>query len=202
MSRLSELLTSALPTGWTGNGISRAAQDRGYTLSPTTVLAYVNGAHAQKPSDQVLRAFADVLDVELDELREAAGDPLPSTQYRLPPYADQLTPQARAAVSELVRLLVDSRSASPLTVGARHSGDAPTQEQVDAANAIVGALALAEEMARTQLRDESFARHLVELIGELTATFGRADVDAVEITLPGRQLDDPAPPPPGARQRA
>ncbi len=202
MSRLSERLTSALPVGWTGNGISRAAQERGYTLSPTTVLTYVNGTHAQKPSDQVLRAFADVLDISLDELREAAGDPPPLTEFRLPPSAERLSPRARAAVVELIRLLGDNRSAPALTVEFRHAGDTPTQDQVDAANAIVGLLALAEEMAREQLGDENFAAHLADLISELTEAFGRADLAAVEITLPGQRSDDPAPPPPGARQRA
>lgn len=202
MSRLSERLTSALPVGWTGNGISRAAQELGYTLSPTTVLTYVNGTHAQKPSDQVLRAFADVLDISLDELREAAGDPPPLTEFRLPPYAERLSPRARAAVVELIRLLGDNRSAPALTVELRHAGDTPTQDQVDAANAIVGLLASAEEMAREQLGDENFAAHLADLISELTEAFGRADLAAVEITLPGRRSDDPAPPPPGARQRA
>lgn len=202
MSRLSELLMSALPVGWTGNGISRAAQAKGYTLSPTTVLAYLSGGQAQRPSDQVLRAFADVLRLDLDTLRAAAAEPPPAEPYQPPAQAHRLDSRAQAAVTELIRLLAENHATAGAPILKAHgSGIQPTPGQLDAANEIVGLLTAAQELTHEKLGEDAFAWHLGTLIDQLIETFGRDDLSAVEITLPAKTSAQEARPP-GARQRA
>ncbi|MBN9607808.1 MAG: hypothetical protein BGO26_10085 [Actinobacteria bacterium 69-20] len=108
MSTLSDLLASRLPEGWSGRRVSREATKRGLTLSPASANNYLNGRHGE-PSESVLEAFAAVLTIPIEALREASGLPHGSGPYTPPAEAARLSRRQRLAVDELIRSIVTAQ---------------------------------------------------------------------------------------------
>ena len=189
---LSRLISAALPAGWTANRVSREAQDLGYTLSPTTVLSYLNGTHADRPSSAVLSAIAAVLKLDVEALQAAAAAPRPASRYEPPAQIHQLNTRAQAAVDELIRLLANAGQTAPDLL--THSVSQASAEEVDAANVITNQLLSAAQTARHDLKDTGLADHLAALANQLAVSYGRADLAAVEVSLPSA-------PSPAARTR-
>ncbi|ETD31505.1 hypothetical protein [Williamsia sp. D3] len=91
--------------------IGRAATN--YGVGESTVIPYFSGKHGTRPPEKVLAALAAVLDIRIEELREAAGKPVGEREpYRPPEEANLLDQRQRRAVDELIRSIVASRGAT------------------------------------------------------------------------------------------
>jgi hypothetical protein len=113
MSALSNLLSAANTSSMSGRSIAREARERGHTLNHDTAARYLRGAHGV-PDESTLLAFADVLDVPLAQLREAADLPFESTTpYDPPAEASRLTRRQRRAVDEIIRAMLEPSAESP-----------------------------------------------------------------------------------------
>lgn len=123
MSTLSTILNAAR-----GDLSVREVGRRAEGIGESTVIPYFNGNHGT-PSVAVLTALADVLDIPLSQLREAAGLPAGERQpYEPPAEADLLGRRARLALDELIRSFVaeiqETRHVEHL-----HTADRPSTEE-------------------------------------------------------------------------
>lgn len=110
MTALSELLDSSNTNRWSTREIARRAQKSGHKLSQPTVSVYIGGRHGM-PSEEVLAAFSDVLNIPIDKLRRAAGVPAGAgTPWAPPVEANRLDVRQRRALEELIRSMVASES--------------------------------------------------------------------------------------------
>ena len=109
MSALSQLLTTHNDGRLSARAIAREARERGYTLNHDTAARYLRGDHG-KPDEATLIALAEVLDMPLAKLRDAAGLPSESTEPYVPPAeASRLSRRQRLAVDEIIRAMLDTR---------------------------------------------------------------------------------------------
>lgn len=67
------------------------------------------------PGDRILVALSVTLDLPIEQLRKAAGQAEPGTPFRLPDYASRLSPDERAAIEHLVRVIVDAKDERKVT---------------------------------------------------------------------------------------
>jgi transcriptional regulator with XRE-family HTH domain len=112
MTALSDLLSAHNDGARSARSIAREARERGHTLNHDTAARYLRGDHG-KPDEATLIALADVLDIPLARLRDAAGLPSESTEPYLPPAeASRLTRRQRLAVDEIIRAMLDPRPAT------------------------------------------------------------------------------------------
>lgn len=112
MSALSDLFRSANAGRHSARAIARIAQERGHRINHDTAARYLRGDHG-KPDEATLLAFADVLDLDLRDVRAAAG--LPSeltTPYSPPPESSRLTRRQRRAVDEVIRAMLEPGTAA------------------------------------------------------------------------------------------
>lgn len=106
MSEFSELLRGSFPDGWSNRDVAREADRLGISLSRATVDKYTRDGHGT-PTEDTIKAFHEVLGVPLIRLREAAGVSVGEAgPWRPPLEADQLNKRQRAAMDELIRVLV------------------------------------------------------------------------------------------------
>ncbi len=103
-----------------GRRLAELAQSQGYPVTHTTVNAIRNRTYKSRPSDETLRAVAWLAGVPEAEAFAAAGVAVPGPPFadELPPGVDTLSPKARRAVIELLRVLVEeerARAAATLT---------------------------------------------------------------------------------------
>lgn len=142
MSGLSEALGAANARGLSGRAIARLARERGHTLNHDTAARYLRGDHGT-PDEATLVAFAEVLDVPLRQLRQAADLPAETTApYAPPAEASRLTRRQRRAVDEIIRAMLEpgsrrtvagsakvtdlpARRAAPTRQAARHGEPEP-----------------------------------------------------------------------------
>lgn len=111
MSALSHLLSEHNDGRLSARAIARDARQRGYTLNHDTAARYLRGDHG-KPDEATLVALAEVLDIPLAKLREAAGLPSESTEPYVPPAeSSRLSRRQRLAVDEIIRAMLDTRQA-------------------------------------------------------------------------------------------
>ena len=104
MSALSDYLAAHMPPDWRPSDLIEAVRD---TMDRTTVYRYLNGKHPVRPSDVHLQAFARVLDVQIQEIRAAAGLARgESTLWEPPPEVHRLTHAQRAALDDFIRASV------------------------------------------------------------------------------------------------
>lgn len=134
MSGLSEVLTAANTAGLSARALARRAQERGHSLNHDTAARYLRGDHG-RPDESTLLALADVFDLPLRRLREAAGLPSDETEpYVPPPEASRLSRRQRRAVDELIRAMLDQRSGSDavdLATRRRAARHGPAEPPVD-----------------------------------------------------------------------
>lgn len=132
VTALSELLTAVNGGQRSARALAREARERGHTLNHDTAARYLRGDHGV-PDEATLRAFADILGVDLRELRAAADLPTDSTEaYVPPPEASRLTRRQRRAVDEIIRSMVepvrssgDGRTTGPQRRAARRGTPEP-----------------------------------------------------------------------------
>jgi hypothetical protein len=111
VSTLSDVLSAANTHRHSGREIARLARERGYTLNHDTAARYLRGDHG-RPEEATLVAFADVLEISMTTLREAANLPTELTTPYLPPAeASRLTRRQRRAVDEVIRSMLEPSSA-------------------------------------------------------------------------------------------
>lgn len=110
MTALSDLLVRSNVDGWSTREIARRAEKNEHTLAQPTVSKYMSGRHG-KPTEAVLAAFSDVLNIPIDKLREAAGVPTGAESPWTPPSeANRLDLRQRRALEELIRSMVTSET--------------------------------------------------------------------------------------------
>lgn len=110
MTALSELLHEANVQSWSSREIARRAEKNGHKLSYASASVYLGGRHGV-PSEQVLAAFSDVLNIPIDKLRAAAGVPTGDGEPWAPPAeANRLDRRQRLALEELIRSMVTSET--------------------------------------------------------------------------------------------
>ena len=118
MSSLSELLVASNASRFSARALARRAQERGHTLNHDTAARYLRGDHGV-PDEATLTAFADVLDIPLRRLRQAAQLPSEATAPYVPPSeASRLTRRQRRAVDEIIRAMLEPGTAAPVAGGA------------------------------------------------------------------------------------
>lgn len=93
-----------------GRRLAELAQEQGYAVTHTTVNAIRAGAYRSRPSDETLRAIAWLAGRPEQVAFAAAGLPLPGRPFaeELPPGVDALSPRARRAAIEMLRVLVEA----------------------------------------------------------------------------------------------
>lgn len=104
-TRLSRLLNELNHQELSTRQIEAAAEKAGHSLSYATASRYMKGTHPATPSAEVLRALAAVFRVDVNRLREAAGQPPEMTRFELPSEADVLSAEERQAIINLVRVM-------------------------------------------------------------------------------------------------
>lgn len=110
MTALSDLLADANVQGWSTREIARRAQKNGHKLSQASANVYLAGRHGS-PTEPVLAAFSDVLNIPIDKLRTAAGVPAGTGSPWTPPSeANRLDTRQRRALEELIRSMVASET--------------------------------------------------------------------------------------------
>lgn len=110
MTVLSELLHQSNVQGWSNREISVRAEKNGHKLSRASVDVYMGGRHGV-PTEPVLAAFSDVLNIPIDKLRHAAGVPIGAGAPWTPPSeANRLDLRQRRALDELIRSMVASET--------------------------------------------------------------------------------------------
>lgn len=110
MTALSELLREANVHGWSTREIARRAEKNGHNLAQPTVSKYMGARHGS-PTEAVLAAFSDVLNIPIDKLRTAAGVPAGTGSPWTPPSeANRLDTRQRRALEELIRSMVTSET--------------------------------------------------------------------------------------------
>lgn len=100
-----------------------AAQRHGFRLAYTTLNQIATGTYRFTASDDTVRAIAWLAGVSEADAFAAAGLRVPGRPFAddLPPGVDYLSPKARKAVIEILRVLVDQEA------GEEHDRSAPTK---------------------------------------------------------------------------
>lgn len=127
MSALSELLAQANGGRFSARSLARAAQHAGFSLNHDTAARYLRGDHG-RPDERTLQALSSVLRVPLGKLRSAAALPTGETEpYRPPAEASRLSRRQRRAVDEIIRAMLDDRSATATVITTRRPRSAGRQ---------------------------------------------------------------------------
>lgn len=107
-----------------GRAIAKKAQNAGYSMTHTVFNQVLNGRYKSQITDEKIRAFARLAGVTEATAFTAAGRPTPGPPLadELPEGVDNLSPKARKAVIEMLRVLVAAEK------GSDH--DERTQEEV------------------------------------------------------------------------
>lgn len=108
MSELSDLLSAALPKGWSGRQLSREAAAKGFRLSPASANNYLNGRHGT-PDDDTIAAFVAVLPVSDTQVRRASGVSAVGDPWSPPDSSRYLTSEQRRILSLLISNMTKRR---------------------------------------------------------------------------------------------
>lgn len=109
VSRLAERLKELLNTrGLTQAEVVRRSEDIGKYVSKGTVSTYLSNP-PQRPKRQVIEALAEILDVPVSDLEEAATF-TGREPFAPDPSSDRLTTPQRAAVNEIIRQLAEANT--------------------------------------------------------------------------------------------
>lgn len=123
MAALSELLSEANAHGWSTGELARRAEKNGHSLAQPTVSKYKGGRH-RRPAEAVLTAFSDVLDIQIDELRTAAGVPAGTgSPWTSPSETNRLDTRQRPALKELIRSMVASGTSGEDRTGVERNAE-------------------------------------------------------------------------------
>lgn len=110
VSRLSDYLNELNREDLTLREISERAQEHGKRISHSTAGNYMKGIHPEHPPRRALEALAAVFGVTADELEQLAL-PEGAVPYVPRSGSEKLTHPQRAAVDEIIRLLIETNHA-------------------------------------------------------------------------------------------
>lgn len=110
MSQLSNLLNRLNTREMSSRRIAEEAAKHGHTISHASVSRYMNGTHPAKPSNDVLEGLAAAFRIDAGLLRATAGVPQHLGPFELPADAAALNREERAAILQLVRVMVDQKT--------------------------------------------------------------------------------------------
>lgn len=112
--------------GAKGRAMERVAEKAGFKLTHTTFDRMLAGTYTpKKPSAKTLEALAKLSGTPIDEVRRAAGVPVPLSPFadQLPPDVDLMDGQQREAVIGVVRQFIAARKALLATEGSGARAD-------------------------------------------------------------------------------
>lgn len=94
--------------GARGRQLGRIAEQKGLTLSYTTVDKILAGTYTSRPSRKTLEALALLSGVPVAQVYEAADQELPQARLadQLPPDVDSLTPEQRKVIIDIARVFI------------------------------------------------------------------------------------------------
>lgn len=110
VSRLSDHLNSLNRENLSLREIEARAAEAGQRISFTTAGSYMRGQHPDPPNRRALAAFAAVFGVTVDEIIAATTDEV-AHPYIPREGSERLTDPQRAAVDEIIRLLIETNHA-------------------------------------------------------------------------------------------
>lgn len=92
--------------------VAERAEKMGHRITRTTISQMRAGTYKSAPKEETLRTLADLAGVPVEVAFHAAGLPVPGPPLadELPPGSDNLSPKSRAAVIQLLRVLIDLES--------------------------------------------------------------------------------------------
>lgn len=98
--------------GTSARQVALRAEAKGLKLTDTTLNQMKSGSYKFVPREETLRALADLAGVSVETAFHAAGLPVPGPPLadELPPGSDNLSPKSRAAVIQILRVLIDLES--------------------------------------------------------------------------------------------
>ncbi|MFW0185018.1 hypothetical protein ACN083_05885 [Rothia sp. CCM 9418] len=147
MQKLSTTLKEASQQrSYSIHDITNRAHRLGYKVGKSTVHRYLSGQLPEKPNNEVLKAFAEVLSLDFDNLLSLAGKPqILEDPFILPREASALNRRERQAVLAIVNALLDSKAE---TIKALNQTTTPAK---DPKTAIKRRKPTAEDLARAEL---------------------------------------------------
>lgn len=110
MTQLSEFLKNSNTQELSTRKISELAGKKGHFISNATVSRYLSGKHPHPPKREVLQAFSIVLNIPLNTLESLSGLPGSYAPFTLPQKADTLNEAERAAILQLIDVLVAKKN--------------------------------------------------------------------------------------------
>lgn len=113
MNELSKIIANAMDEKGIGvNELARLAKQRDYPLSPSKVSTYKRGILPKVISDETLQAFHRLLDIPLDDLRQAAfqaGSSEVEERTSLAQAISEMNPRHRSLIRQLIQELNTSQ---------------------------------------------------------------------------------------------
>lgn len=105
--------------------LTESAKRHGFKVTYTPINEMRAGTYKSVPRPELLRAIAWLADVDASVAFTAAGQPVPGPPFaeELPPGVDNLSPKARKAAIDMLRVLVE------LNQDAAHASNNTDQEQ-------------------------------------------------------------------------
>lgn len=142
---LQDLLDLAMARHQVGSGrrLADVAKEHGFAVTHTTINAIRGRTYKSRPSDETLRAIAWLASVPDAVAFSAAGLVVPGPPFadELPPGVDTLSPKARRAVIELLRVLIDEERVRTGSAEVASSGPVPVLRRTRAGSRAGVALA-------------------------------------------------------------
>lgn len=98
--------------GTSARQVALLAEKKGLKLTHTTLNAMRAGTYKWAPREETIRVLAELANVSVETAFRAAGLPVPGPPLadELPPGSDNLSPKSRAAVIQMLRVLIDLES--------------------------------------------------------------------------------------------
>lgn len=112
--------------GTSARQVALRAEAKGLKLTDTTLNQMKSGSYKFVPREDTVRALAELAGISVEAAFHAAGLPVPGPPLadELPPGSDNLSPKSRAAVIQMLRVLIDLES--------NHDEHTEHEEQPDA----------------------------------------------------------------------
>lgn len=114
MTHLSDKLNELNKNNFSTRQIANLATERGHSINHATVARYLNGKHPNPPRREALEALAIALGTDIANLERAAGMTESRTPFEMPAKAATLNDAERAAILNLIDVMVASKTPSTL----------------------------------------------------------------------------------------
>ncbi|MEW1964666.1 hypothetical protein AB0302_04620 [Micrococcus sp. NPDC078436] len=121
--------------GTSARQVALRAEAKGLKLTDTTLNQMKSGSYKFVPREDTVRALAELAGISVEAAFHAAGLPVPGPPLadELPPGSDNLSPKSRAAVIQMLRVLIDLESNHDEHTEHEEQPDAREREEPDGA---------------------------------------------------------------------